>query len=269
MKHVWILALGTAWLSVAAQALEAPPAALKEKAIIDIKMIQDAIKLEQEYTARARQDAPAGASTLNVLEGSPEIIVTVPYASEPFRNGAYRFSDGGGTGALAEMLNKLACATVITSNYRSPSDPNYTDDNPFKDKLRELIQKKRPRVVLDIYASHAFRPYDVDFGTMHGASLLKNRTLLPGLERALWGEGLVNFSFDYFPAMKNQTITQFASNLGAPTIQLQVSSVWLQPSKDDASAHRFAQLLQGLTRYVRNVTNNPDGACPAVKQGNG
>lgn len=255
MKHTWLGLLG-AKLSTDRDEGEPPPL---ERAIVDTQLLAQAIQIELRYEAKARQEAPPGASSVNVLKGDGRVIVTAPHASESFRDGAYRVCDGGGTGALAEMLHKLAGATAIASNYRSPSDPSYYDDNPFKRTLRALIEEQHPLLVLDIHGSHESRPYDVDFGTMNGQSLMGAQTYLPALQNALWREGIRNFSLDYFSAARHQTIAKFASNLKVPAIQLEVSSTWLQPSKKELMAHRFSQLLQGLTRYVREVSGNPRG----------
>lgn len=129
------------------------------------------------------------------------------------------------------MLNRLASATVLYTQYRSPSDPNYYDDNEFKETLAELIDRQRPMLVLDIHGSHDFRPYDIDIGTLNGRSLLGDASLLPALLDSLQQEGIGNFSDNYFSAQTHQTITRFACTRGVPTIQLEISSTWLRPSE--------------------------------------
>jgi hypothetical protein len=69
----------------------------------------------------------------------------------------------------------------------------------------------------------------------------------------LRNEGISNYSNNYFAASKNETVTKFGSAHGVPTIQLEVNSVWMVPSEDHYESHRFAQLLQGMVRYVNSV----------------
>lgn len=233
------------------------------KAVVDVSMVQEAIDLQKKIDEQSNKDAPPSVETFVVLQGSGPVIVTAPHATEPYRDGKYRFADGGGTAALAHLLNKLSCATVIYTQYRSPSDPNFYDDNGFKQALADLIKQKKPKLLLDLHGSHDYRPYDVDLGTMDGASLLGNDTLQTSLIRALEREGMLNFSNNFFSASKNQTITRFASSRGVPTLQLEISNTWLMPSEEGVAAHRFAQLLQGLTRYVRDLSGNPNGNCQA------
>ncbi|MNJ32550.1 hypothetical protein D3C77_272170 [compost metagenome] len=264
MKLEWIIVSVVLSLSSTANALQGGELLVDtsvKRAIIEPTMVQQAIDLEKQIAAQANMDAPEGKSTVVILKGNRNIIITAPHATEPFRAGKYRFSDGAGTAALADMLNKLSCATVIYTQYRTPSDPNYYDDNEFKNKLAELINTHKPALVLDIHGSHDSRPYDIDFGTMNGKALLTNPSLLTSLMANLRQENIVNFSDNYFAAEKNQTITRFAYTRGVPAIQLEISSTLLRPSEGGMMAHRFAQLLQSLTRYVRDVTSNPSGEC--------
>ena len=78
-------------------------------------------------------------------------------------------------------------------------------------------------------------------------------------------EGLENLSNNYFPAAKNQTITKYASGPGVPTVQLEINNTWLTPAQDNLSVHRFSQLLQALTRFIRRRNNNPTGICQPVE----
>jgi len=230
-----------------------------EKAIIETPTIMQAISDEKELDLKKDAKAPTGKPWFNIMAGNIPIIITAPHATMPFREGTYRFSDGGGTGALAKALNTLTGATVIYTTYSSPSDPNFYNDNDFKRALGEAIGKYKPMLVLDIHGSHSHRPYDVDLGTMGGKSLMGNEVFVSTLIDALRNEGLTNISYNYFAASKNQTVTKFSSAHGVPAIQLEVNSTWLTPSHDNLSAHRFAQLLQALVRFVKAVdANNHD-----------
>lgn len=224
-----------------------------EKALITPDHVKEAIELQKEEDKNQDVEPGEGEAWFNVVLGDSPIIISAPHATQPFREGQYRFSDGGGTAALAVTLGKLTNSTVIYTTKASPSDPNYYDDNAYKTKLAELIKSKKPKVILDIHGSHPFRPYDVDIGTMDGRSLLGKDSLVTSLISALRNEGVSNFSNNYFGASKNQTVTKFGSSNGVPTLQLEITSVWMVPSDGNFEAHRFSQMLQGLVRFVENV----------------
>ncbi|MFC1748013.1 ketol-acid reductoisomerase [Pseudomonadota bacterium] len=226
-----------------------------DKALIEPKIVTASITLEKQINERDGLAIPAGEDWLKIVEGTIPVVITAPHATRPMREGKRRFSDGGGTAALAVAVGELTGATVMYTTYEGPSDPNYYDDNAFKHRLKELIDSTQPKIVLDIHGSHPYRSYDVDLGTMNGDSLLGNEALAHDLIKHLRAEGLVSISYNRFSASKNRTITKFASNHGVPTIQLEFNSTWVTPSQGSIEAQRFSKLLQALVRFVNEASN--------------
>ena len=241
---------------------ESSRALLFEKAVITKEHVDEAASIEAELAKTYRTPPPEGQRWFRTLPGTSRVLVVAGHATAHMREGQQKPEDRG-TGSLAVMLNKLAGCPVIYTTYQSPSDPNYYDDNEFKETLSQMIKQYSPVVVLDLHASHFNRPYDVDFGTMGGTSLLGRPILLQRLAAALKKEGLSNFSQDFFPAARQQTITKWVSQQGVPAIQSEFNSTWLLPpgtsSEYALQRHRFAQLLQALTRFVRAVNNQRFG----------
>lgn len=251
--------------AVAAPVSPVPPP--MRRADIAPTEIERAIQAEAAIETSSKVPLQPGEPWFVATVGSQQVIVSAPHATAPLREGKRRFSDGPGTAALAQSLHALCGATVIYTTREGPSDPNYYDDNDYKRKLARLIAEQSPMLVLDIHGSHPSRPYDVDFGTMHGASLLGRDELVIRLAEQLRAEGLMNLSDNFLAASGKETVTKFASRLGVPAIQLEISATRLQPGRGcDATqpttcgsldTHRFAQLLQGLVRYLEGL-----GHCP-------
>ncbi|WP_346838411.1 hypothetical protein [Microbulbifer sp. SAOS-129_SWC] len=235
-------------MTLAACAAERP---LPQRAIVTPSLVSKAIEIEQTLDAREGVAVAPDADWFKVVPGRIPVILTAPHATRPLREGNRRFSDGGGTAALALSVAELTGAYVIYTTHEGPSDPNYYDDNAFKRQLGRLIAEVRPRYVLDIHGSHPFRPYDIDLGTMGGRSLLGQQALLRDLIASLEREGLQNISYNYFGAAKNRTITKFAAGLGVPAIQVEVNTNYLSPSEGNIQAQHFSQLAQALVRYVQ------------------
>ena len=120
----------------------------------------------------------------------------------------------------------------------------------FKARLGELIAELHPVLVLDIHGSNAFRPYDIDLGTMHGQSVGGDPAIVPQLAAALRGAGLVNVSDNRFPAASNRTITRYAHARGVPAVQLEFSVTRTSPQDGPLAGHLFAQALEGLARFL-------------------
>lgn len=256
------------WIGVAGCSASSPAAL--QRALLGREPIDHAIVAQSEVDAKAETSAPAGSSWFEVRKGTIPIILTVPHATRPGRaDGSHPFADGGGTAALGLLLHESTGATVIYTTYASPSDPNFYDDNAFKSELANLIAEIHPVLILDLHGSHSNRAYDVDIGTMNGASLLGGKHLEDSLVSTLRTAGLVNFSSNYFSASKSATITKFAANRHVPAMQLEISSTWLVPADSPLMAHRFAQLAEGLTRFILATTGNGDSRQRATSDGVG
>lgn len=226
----------------------APPPAL-ERALVEPDMVERAIASEREL---AKRYETTGEPWFATRHGAARVLIVAGHATAQTREGSLKRADSG-TGSLAMLVAELTDAPAIWTTSMSPSDPNYYDDNAFKEQLAAMIEKHRPILVLDLHASHSFRPYDVDFGTMNGGSLHGRDDWLRALAAALRHEGLVNLSRDYFAAAKNQTVTKFVSARGVPAIQVEISATWLHPESGPLEGHRFAQLVQALVRFVRRI----------------
>jgi hypothetical protein len=226
-----------------------PPAPL-ERAIVTREHVEAAIETEKRLAADYES---TGQPWFEIRPGTTRVLIVAGHATAQTREGALKPPDRG-TGSLAVALHELTGAPVIFTTRRSPSDPNYYDDNEFKSAIDRLIRENRPLIVLDLHGSHSYRPYDVDFGTMGGGkSLLGRDDYLQRLIDTLRREGLMNLSQDYFAAAKQQTVTKFASARGVPSVQIEISSTCLDAGRDPMTAHRFAQVLQALVRFVRSV----------------
>jgi hypothetical protein len=232
----------------------APPPAARPlaRAVITVADVEHSIDDEKLFAERADRLPRPGETWLATLDGCTEVLVTAPHATRPTRDGRLRFADSG-TGSLAVALHRLAGARVIHTSLASPSDPNYHDDNDFKAAVATALAERAPVLVIDLHASHEFRPYDVDFGTMGRRSLLGRDDLLAALADALRAEGLTNQSLDFFAAATNQTVTKWVAARGVPAIQLEISATWLAAGAGALQAHRYAQLLQGLVRFIASM----------------
>ncbi|KJZ13209.1 ketol-acid reductoisomerase [Marinomonas sp. S3726] len=221
-------------------------------AIIEPKLVRSSIAIEKQLNDRQGVPMPPGEESVKLVPGTQPIIITAPHSVRPFRNGKYRFSDGGATAAYAIALAELVGAHVIYANYENGTDPNYLDDNEFKRELAGLIEQVNPVLVLDIHGSNPMRSYDLDIGTMNGESLLGQEALVTDLIDTLAKEGIFSISYNRFSASKQQTIAKFASKRGVPTLQLEVNATYLMPSEGHIEAQRYAILLQAFSRYISN-----------------
>jgi hypothetical protein len=223
-----------------------------KKAIVTPANLDSLIVLEKSFTAHYREVAPEGTNWFEYKKGERDILLLAPHATAQTREGKIKVADRG-TGSLAVELNKLCGVHVLYTTYLSPSDPNYYDNNAFKDSLAQLLQRLKPILVIDLHASAESRPYDVDFGTMNGISLENKSQLLDSLIVQLHECGITNLSSNYFSAAINHTDTKFVHSRGVPCIQMEINANYLRPDQGGYFRQNSAKLLQALRRFIELI----------------
>ncbi|HYR21487.1 MAG TPA: hypothetical protein VEP30_01005 [Chthoniobacterales bacterium] len=245
-------------------------ASLFPKAIVKTEDVELAIKTEWDQRKNYDVAPNQGEPWFSVIDGTSHVLISAPHATAQIREGKSKFADAG-TCALAVLLNRLAKTPVIYTTRQSPSDPNFYDDNEYKSTLAKLLDKYHPKLVLDLHASHFYRPYDVDFGTMGGKSLKGHGVWLRHLSECFIDAGFRDLSQDYFAASTNQTVTKFVRTKGVSCVQLEFNETWLNlfnevgiksagggPTDisedilrvDQHGAHRFSSTLEALVRFI-------------------
>lgn len=234
-------------------ALNAQTVDKTQRAIVTPANIDSIIVYEKRFAANDTILPPKNIAWFEYIKGTKNILVIAGHATAQRRESKIKQADAG-TGSLAIELNKLTNVAVLYTTYLSPSDPNFYDNNEFKDTLAKLLTELKPILVIDLHGSQPFRPYDIDFGTMNGKSYLTRKDFLDSLKVAFHTESLSNQSQDYFSAEKNQTITKFVSSKGIPCIQLEINSNFLSADLGNIYGQQTAQLLQALIRFINATT---------------
>ncbi len=233
--------------------LNAQPVDKTQRAIVTPANVDSIIVYEKRFSANDSIPPPENSAWFEYIKGTRNILVIAGHATAQIREGKIKQADGG-TGSLAIELNKLTNVPILYTTYLSPSDPNYDDNNEFKDTLAKILKELKPILVIDLHGSHPYRPYDIDYGTMKGKSYLTRKDFLDSLKVSFHREGLTNQSQDYFPAEKNQTITKFVSIKGIPCIQLEINSNFLSADLGNIYGQQTAQLLQALIHFINETT---------------
>jgi hypothetical protein len=249
------------------------------RALVTADDVSEAIRFEWQQRQFYDVDPKLGEPWFALEEGQSAVLITAPHATAQMREGKSKWADAG-TGALAHMLHRLADTSILYTTRRSPKDPNFYDDCDFKKALADYLERRKPILVLDLHASSANRPYDIDFGTMHGTSLLGKSDLLQQIVGFLRSSDFADFSQDYFAADEDKTDTKFVSAHGIPCVQLEISEAKLNLFNeailarmsvdeikqeiaksgqvanssiivDSNGSHQFAQTLEALVRFVK------------------
>jgi len=223
------------------------------KARVIPENISALINFENTLKPNYQKEAPIGINWFVYLKGNRRVLITAPHATAQVREGKIKQADGG-TGSLAYELNKISNVPILYTTYLSPTDPNYYDNNAFKDSLSVLLTQLHPLLVIDVHASSPYRPYDIDLGTLNGKSL--TISMLEEIVGTLKDEGINNLSTNYFAADKNQTDTKFVYNHGVPCIQLEINANFLSADASESNnvySQKTAQLLDALVKLIDKI----------------
>jgi len=228
-----------------------------KRASIEPETIESMIRAEGLFRLNDTVHQPPDKNWFEYLPGTSKVLLLAPHATSQIREGSIKRADSG-TGSLAIVLHGLNNCPILYTTYLSPSDPNYYDNNAFKDTLKALLNSLKPILVLDLHASNSYRPYDIDFGTMKGTSYLTHEDYYKRLIQSFSENGLTVLSQDRFPADKNQTNTKFVKGNNIPCIQLEINSTWFPVESANYLersfyGHRSAQLLQAISNFINEI----------------
>jgi hypothetical protein len=218
----------------------------------------DSLNQYEKPFTKNDQIKPGKLPWVQFISGNSKLLILAPHATSQIREGKVKRADAG-TGSIAVFLNKRFGIPVLYTTYQSPSDPNYYDNNMFKDTLDEIIKLVNPTFVIDLHGSDFSKPYDLDLGTMNNISYLQEKGLFIKLINVLKSNGLNYISQDYFPAAKNQTDTKWLYNHNIPCVQLEINSNYLIRPDSSFNNETFlfnqksSQLLQALVDFKKIV----------------
>lgn len=211
-----------------------------------------AVKIEEtHFKPNGYRGLPADLS-YTVLPGSVPILVSAPHAVKHFRlTNTEPKDEDEYTGAIARLLQKQTGCWAMHAS-RADIDPNFYDDCPYKDGLRELVEKEQIGLVIDIHAAAIWRTFNIDIGTCRGEALLGRTDYLEALIAALRGGGIQSVFVDsVFTGGGQPTVTRFASQtLGIPAVQLEINKRLRDPEQNPAY---FGVLLNSLAMFINGL----------------
>jgi hypothetical protein len=124
----------------------------------------------QEYTKQNAADFIYKPGLVPVLLSAPHGTVHTRL-DKPKQEDEY-------TSGFAQLVAEMTDAHVIFARYRSQTDPNWYSDAPYKNRIREVVEKEAIRFVLDIHGVAEHRKFGIALGTLHGKSCPNHRDII-------------------------------------------------------------------------------------------
>jgi len=125
--------------------------------------------VELEADVRYQERARDGASRLGHLPGTTPVLLSAPHGAVHTRHGETKEEEEF-TAALACLVARRTGAHALYARRRSPTDPNWYADVPYKRRLRRIVSQAGVRFVFDVHGMAPNRPFGIALGTMEGQS---------------------------------------------------------------------------------------------------
>ncbi|MFA5780440.1 MAG: hypothetical protein WC947_09940 [Elusimicrobiota bacterium] len=179
-----------------------------------------------------------------LIRGTKKVLLSAPHATQHIRDDREKGRDVL-TGAIVRVLQELTDCYAIYTTHKTRFDPNWYDDTSYKEEIRKLIETENIIVVLDIHGAAERRPFEVDFGTMYGDSLLGEDYLLDKLILLLNKNDIRDLSFNFFSAQGQRTTTCFVADYGTPAVQIEINRKLRGKDRE-----KTLKLIKALYEYI-------------------
>lgn len=153
------------------------------------------------------------------------------------------------TGALALLLQKLTNCHCIFSNSFSDEDPNYVLGGEYKAMLGAIVKDNKIPFVIDLHGASKEREFDIDLGTLHGASIQEAH--LHEIIQIFHNNGILNVLHNHtFAASHPGTITSYAAKeLLVQSIQIEINRNYRNPNEP----HLFQRTILSLEQIIKQL----------------
>ncbi len=177
-------------------------------------------KFDQYQNQHSKED-----KSFEVLEGKIPVLLSAPHSVKQLREGRIKVEDRY-TGAIAIELAKRTNSFAIYKTYNNQDDASYDiENNEYKEKVLELINKHHIKVFLDIHGAKDTDEFDIDIGTDEKRNLNGKIQELKILVETLKEKGITKIGIDKkFKAGTMHTLTKkIATSTDIACMQIEIT----------------------------------------------
>ena len=215
---------------------------------IDKSLVKYAIDFEKKHCENYRKISNKKLNDLVYLNGKIPVLITAPHSTNHIREGKLKQFETF-TACIVSILNSKADCNSLYTNCLSDIDPNYYDNCAFKQKINDIVNSKKIKLIIDIHGTGENRKYDIYPGLGNNFEfLLGNNHLFKLLERTAKENNISIGSLNKFKAVKQNTVTKFGARiLKVSSLQLEINKKLRKP-KDDPD--KFIDLINFLSDFA-------------------
>lgn len=189
--------------------------------------------------------------TFEVIEGKIPVLLSAPHSVRQLREGKIKGKDRY-TGAITIELAKQTNSFAIYKTYNNQDDASYDiENNEYKEKVLELINKHNIKVFLDIHGAKDTDEFDVDIGTDEKKNLNGKTQILENLIKNLNEKGITKIGIDKkFKACTMHTLTKkIASSTNIACMQIEITRKY----RDLEQVEKMEKIINAIKSWIKEV----------------
>lgn len=189
--------------------------------------------------------------TFEVIEGKIPVLLSAPHSVRQLREGKIKGKDRY-TGAITIELAKQTNSFAIYKTYNNQDDASYDiENNEYKEKVLELINKHNIKVFLDIHGAKDTDEFDVDIGTDEKRNLNGKTQILENLIKNLKEKGITKIGIDKkFKACTMHTLTKkIASSTNIACMQIEITRKY----RDLEQVEKMEKIINAIKSWIKEI----------------
>lgn len=157
-------------------------------------------------------------------DGKIPILISAPHGVRHLRNESWKEEDEY-TSSIAIKLAERTGAYVIYVKNATREDPNYTEENRYKEAIKEIVRRNGIKFILDLHGANKNRKFKVSVGIIENdAKRCTCPTFRESIQKAFYGFQENIFNLNGLTASSRGTITSHAKNkLGIEAAQFEIN----------------------------------------------
>lgn len=189
--------------------------------------------------------------TFEVIEGKIPVLLSAPHSVRQLREGKIKGKDRY-TGVITIELAKQTNSFAIYKTYNNQDDASYDiENNEYKEKVLELINKHNIKVFLDIHGAKDTDEFDVDIGTDEKRNLNGKTQILENLIKNLNEKGITKIGIDKkFKACTMHTLTKkIASSTNIACMQIEITRKY----RDLEQVEKMEKVINAIKSWIKEI----------------
>lgn len=215
------------------------------------KIYLEAVAVERVHFVKTdRRHDPKKVTPFRYLPGRIPVLVSAPHAVRHYREKKIKPSDEF-TGSIACLLHQLTGCHTLAVTRLYGGDPNFDYPCIYKSFLGDICREHSVKLVIDLHGAARDHDFDIDIGTVNGASLLGKQKILQRLVTSLENTGFTRISQNFFSTVNENIITRFAANeLAVPALQLEINKMYRVPHQNGEA---YCRMMAALITFIQDL----------------